>query len=118
MPTIERFAVNDVERQRARALRREIAREVPEAFTAKHRMLAMGAQGMAALWKTRVKLLGDMIQPRTIVTHYPAGRRQAGIVRRLQHRHPGSVPVSSAHRWREASPDGLLGRRAAMTGSS
>jgi hypothetical protein len=78
LPTIERNAVNDVERERVRALRREIAQEVPQAFNFKRRATALGATALAALWNLRVRMKGDMIQPATIVTrlrstsHQPA----------------------------------------------
>jgi hypothetical protein len=68
LPTIERNAVNDVERERVRALRREIAQELPQAFNLKRRATALGATALAALWNLRVRIRGDMIQPATIVT--------------------------------------------------
>ncbi len=76
LPTIARNAVNAAERERVQRLTAEIRAVLPEAFTAKSRALATGAQVLASLWKWRVKLLGDMIQPSTIVTRYDGGIEQ------------------------------------------
>jgi len=76
LPTIERNAVNDTERERARTLRREIAKELPQAFNLKRRSMALGATALAAMWNLRVRVKGDMIQPATIVTRLRSSARQ------------------------------------------
>jgi len=72
LPSVARNAVNDAERQRAikldRRARRLLGRRLWE------RLATAGVTGLTGLWKARVKLLGDSIQPKTIVTHYPAGQ--------------------------------------------
>jgi hypothetical protein len=69
---LARNGVNEVERRRARELEKEIA-------------LTMGAPGLvgsmarvavrafAAAWRLRIRLVGDSIQPRTIVTRFRNG---------------------------------------------
>jgi hypothetical protein len=76
LPTIERNAVNETELERARTLRREIAKELPQAFNLKRRSMALGATALAALWNLRVRMKGDMIQPATIVTRLSSGAKQ------------------------------------------
>ena len=74
---IERMAVNETERQRVIALRDAIEAAVPETRSLKSRARNMGAIGLAYLEKARIRLFGDMPQPRTIYTRYPAGRQIA-----------------------------------------
>lgn len=74
---IESFPVNEAERQRVARLRREICREVPEVRSPRRRLEQLAAKGFAAAWRVRLALRGDMIQPKTLVTHYPAGRALA-----------------------------------------
>jgi hypothetical protein len=85
LPTVARFAVNQGERARARALDAQVRRALPP--TPRERAYRLGATALAARWAARIGLLGDMIQPRTILTRYPAGRasiatrdREAGRV--------------------------------------
>ncbi len=72
LPTIARLAVNDIERQRARALERELRRELPP--TAFERVGRRGAYAVALAWKARVRMVGDGIQPATRVTRYMGGQ--------------------------------------------
>jgi hypothetical protein len=74
LPVIERFAVNEVERQRAISLRAAIEAAIPETTTLYARARSMGAVGIARFEKIRERVFGDRPQPRTITTHYPAGR--------------------------------------------
>jgi len=82
LPVIERLAVNEVERQRARALRSAIEAAIPETTRFRARARNLGAVGLARLEQLRTRLWGDRIQPRTIHTQYPAGRRIA-VPRRI-----------------------------------
>ena len=78
LPTIARHAVNAVERERARSLERAITERYP--LTVKDRVLRTAVRMCRAAWAARVRLFGDGLQPATIVTHYPAGRRIAAPV--------------------------------------
>ena len=71
LPGVARFAVNDTERLRARALDREMRQQFGEPSLAE-RAQRLGAAAMMASWHLRVRLRGDGIQPRTIVTRYRA----------------------------------------------
>jgi radical SAM superfamily enzyme YgiQ (UPF0313 family) len=73
LPVIARHAVNDLERARARALDREIS-TIFGPTPVIGRLARLAAQALAERWNWRVRLLGDVIQPRTIRTRYPAGR--------------------------------------------
>lgn len=71
LAAIERFAVNGRERQRAMSLERKISAAFgPRSFST--RLLRTAAILLAAVWKYRIRVLGDAIQPRTIVTRYAA----------------------------------------------
>ncbi|MBU0716072.1 MAG: cobalamin-dependent protein [Verrucomicrobia bacterium] len=67
LPIIARHAVNDAERQRALALDAE-RRRILGPVSAKERFNRLSAKLLAARWDMRVRLLGDSIQPSTIVT--------------------------------------------------
>ena len=69
LPLVARYAVNDQERQHAMALDRErTALLGPPSPLERFQRVAAQACGLA--WSLRMKLLGDRIQPRTLVTHY------------------------------------------------
>jgi hypothetical protein len=72
LPAIARFAVNDLERRRAVNLGRQIHAELGGP-TALDRVKQAAVLAAAARWRLRIKLMGDTIQPRTIVTRYTAG---------------------------------------------
>jgi len=74
LPILARHPVNEKERLRAEALEAE-ARELLGPLSMAERMQRIAAHALAAAWRLRLRLFGDKIQPRTIVTHYPA---QAG----------------------------------------
>ena len=78
LPHIMRNAVNETERRRARRLRDEIRGLFPDSLADGARRLAVRVLGDA--WKLRVSIFGDVIQPATITTKYPAGRRLAAPV--------------------------------------
>lgn len=73
LPTIARNAVNDTEKHRARELWRRIDESIGKPGV-EGRLKLAGIAACVAAWKARCALLGDRIQPRTYVTHYPAGR--------------------------------------------
>ena len=80
LPGVARFAVNETERLRALALDGEMRQEfgVPSLV---QRAQRLGAAAYMARWRLRLKLMGDGIQPRTIVTRYQAGQAGQGVIR-------------------------------------
>ncbi|MDJ0762659.1 MAG: B12-binding domain-containing radical SAM protein [Myxococcota bacterium] len=74
LPVIAKYAVNDKERHRARALDEEIAAHLGPP-TVKERASRVALSLLAGLWKQRVRLFGDMIQPATIVTKFSPEER-------------------------------------------
>lgn len=78
LPVIARHAVNDAERQRALALDAE-RRRILGSIGLKERILRMSAGLLAARWDMRVRLLGDNIQPFTIVTQSRGGAAHASL---------------------------------------
>jgi radical SAM superfamily enzyme YgiQ (UPF0313 family) len=69
LPTIAHNPVNGLERERVAALERRVR----AAFGAPgllERGLRLAARAAAARWRWRVRLVGDGIQPKTIVTRY------------------------------------------------
>ena len=74
-PALVRHAVNERERRRALELGRNISALL--APTVLDRLKTAGIMVLSNAWKLRLRLLGDAIQPKTIVTHYPAGARKA-----------------------------------------
>ncbi len=69
---IAHLAVNRQERERALDLARRVRRVLPP--TLLDRLKSPAATALAVAWRARVRLLGDSIQPVTIVTRYPAQR--------------------------------------------
>jgi len=72
LPMLARNAVNPTERSRALSLHRQIFSILPHTLLQKTMEVAVRACAVA--WKARVALLGDRVQPSTLVTRYPAGR--------------------------------------------
>ena len=73
LPGIARFAVNATERRRARELEHQIVATMGP-WSAADRVRQVAVTALIARWRLRVKLLGDSIQPRTIVTRFSAGQ--------------------------------------------
>jgi len=74
LAAIERNAVNERERERAKALERNIE----AAFGPRSPVARLGRMAtvlLAAAWKFRLRVFGDGIQPRTSVTRYPAASK-------------------------------------------
>ena len=74
LPVAARYPVDDTERQRAERLDKQVQRVLGSSLVERLRRAA--GLAFAAAWKLRISLLGDGIQPKTLVTHYPAGRAQ------------------------------------------
>jgi len=90
LPAVARHAVNDAERQAALDLDRRIRATLT--ITVAERAKRVAVLGLAARWKLRVKLLGDAVQPKTIVTHYQASE-QLGLHNSLDGRGEHSEPT-------------------------
>jgi radical SAM superfamily enzyme YgiQ (UPF0313 family) len=75
LAVIQKYAVNEKERQRAAALEQEIV-DLLGPMDTKTRLLRKAALVLAAKWRLRNRLLGDMIQPKTIVTHFKGHQNQ------------------------------------------
>ena len=71
LPILIHFAVNEQERDRMRDLDKRL-RELLGPRTRKDISLGLLASVCARIWSWRLRLIGDRIQPRTLVTRYPA----------------------------------------------
>ena len=69
LPLIRVHAVNETERRRALALEREIAK-VLRPPSIKDRLRQVAILALAMRWKLRCRLVGDIVQPSTIVTRF------------------------------------------------
>ncbi len=78
LPAVMDNAVNDLERRRAGDLM-ERARLL-FGLRLWERLAGRATVGLAALWNLRLKLVGDGIQPRTIVTRYDRRGQVGGVV--------------------------------------
>lgn len=78
LPHIIANAVNESERGRALHLEKEVAAIFPHSVMDRVKRVAVRLAANA--WKLRVALRGDVIQPKTIMTRYPAGRRRTAPV--------------------------------------
>jgi hypothetical protein len=78
LPAIAINAVNALECQRAEALEARI-KATFGGLTLRERAMRVAAIALIARWQWRVKLLGDGLQPRTIVTRYKAEQRGSVI---------------------------------------
>lgn len=71
LPLVAKYAVNELERTRAMALDREIAKLFGEP-SMKERLRRVVILALAMRWKLRCRFLGDEMQPSTIVTKFKA----------------------------------------------
>ncbi|MCP4677334.1 MAG: radical SAM protein [Deltaproteobacteria bacterium] len=69
LPIIERFAVNELERERAQKLGREITATFGKK-TLKEKLTRAAAYALAIRWNIRMRFFGDGIQPPTFVTRF------------------------------------------------
>jgi len=74
LPLVAKYAVNEIERTRAIALNREIAKLFGKP-SMKERLRRVVIRAMALRWNLRCRLFGDVIQPPTIVTKYKADEK-------------------------------------------
>jgi radical SAM superfamily enzyme YgiQ (UPF0313 family) len=79
LPVVAQMAVNGLERERVAGLEARV-RDAFGAPSLLHGALRLAVRAFAARWRWRVRLLGDGIQPRTIVTR-DAGRLGGAVVR-------------------------------------
>jgi hypothetical protein len=103
LAAIERFAVNKLERKRAR----ELERKIEATFGSRLLVTQLGRTAsvlLAAAWKFRLRVFGDGIQPKTIITRYPAAApakaaRTADIIpMRRAAEEPGASRTAAAAR--------------------
>jgi len=83
LPSVAHNAVNPLEKDRAENLyeraRRQFGRQAWE------RAAGFATIALTGLWKIRLKIFGDRLQPKTIVTRYPAAAAVGGLtVRRIE----------------------------------
>jgi hypothetical protein len=77
LPAVARNAVNPLERSRSTDLYYRAGRLFGRRLW--ERAAGFATIALAGLWKLRLEVFGDRMQPKTIVTHYPA----AAITREL-----------------------------------
>ncbi len=100
LPIIAKHAVNRNERDRALTLDREINSVLPT--TALDKVKRVAAKALVARWKLRMQLMGDAIQPKTIVTRYLADRKNAagvpviGAIKKAANNPPRKVAAAAA----------------------
>ena len=78
LPAIAINAVNDRERGRAEELE-ALVKTTFGRLTLKEKAARVAVIGLIARWQWRIKLFGDSLQPRTLVTRYQAGQRGSVI---------------------------------------
>jgi hypothetical protein len=76
LPAIARFPANDLERRRAQDLAVEIEAVLPLTLAQKAARLA--TPWLTAAWSLRLSLVGDVLQPPTLVTRYEASMSSKG----------------------------------------
>ena len=77
LPAVTRNAVNALERKRSNELYERAFRHFGRNL--RERAAGIATIAIAGLWKLRLKIFGDRLQPKTIVTRYPA----AAVIRTL-----------------------------------
>ncbi len=91
LPAVTHNAVNRKERRRSKDLyewaRRLFGRSVWK------RVAALGTIPLAGLWKLRLKLVGDTVQPQTIVTRYPVAAQISQLSAGKTAPQSGRLPV-------------------------
>lgn len=79
LPLVTKYAVNEIERSRARALDREIVKLLGQR-SMKERLRRVIITAMAMRWKLRCRFFGDEMQPSTIVTKFKADAKNIAAV--------------------------------------
>jgi hypothetical protein len=103
LPAVTHNAVNSKERRRSTNLYQRARRLFD--WKVWHRLAGRGTIVLAGLWKLRLRLVGDMVQPRTIVTHYHTNAEVSRLVTRRREPSDGPVqvhqlPPATAAAWR------------------
>ncbi len=80
LPGLARLAPSELERERAGRLSAELDRELGPP-TVRERLERRAAATLMRIWKLRLAMLGDGLQPKTIVTRYRAGERSEALSR-------------------------------------
>ena len=93
---LEVHGVNALERTRARALARAVADAIGRPGIRGHALRA-AVRACATAWRARVHLVGDAIQPRTIVTRFPADRTGRCPIEAVPTRTQTPAPMPIAH---------------------
>ena len=70
LPAVERNAVNPLERERSNGLYERVFRHFGRHLW--ERAAGFATIALAGLWKIRLEVFGDRMQPKTIVTRYQA----------------------------------------------
>ena len=91
LPAVTHNAVNSKERQRSTHLYQRARRLFD--WKVWHRLAGRGTIVLAGLWKLRLRLVGDMVQPRTIVTRYHATAEVSRLVTRQTEAFGGRLQV-------------------------
>jgi hypothetical protein len=96
LPLVTRYAVNETERQRATSLDRQIS-ELFGRPAVQERLRRIAIQVLALRWKLRCRLLGDRIQPSTIVTRYGLGSKKAATIWRKTAPSPKAIGTLASY---------------------
>jgi hypothetical protein len=111
LPAVARNAVNPLERRRSNELYERTFRHFGR--NSWERVAGFATIALAGLWKLRLKIFGDRLQPKTIVTHYPA----AAVTRTLVD--GSTVPVVGRTELQQLPPAAAaISPAAMMTGGS
>jgi len=94
LPAVEHHAVNETERRRARELSQRARRLF--GLRAWERFAGFGTIVLSKLWKLRLELRGDGIQPKTIVTRYRAKSKATEDSHRTLARSSHQLPPAAA----------------------
>ena len=91
LPAIIHNAVNQKERRRSKDIYERARRLF--GLNVWQRLAGLATISLAGLWKLRLRLLGDMVQPQTIVTHYPAMAQVSRLSAREKTPRASRLPV-------------------------
>ena len=80
LPAVAHNAVNQLERSRADALSERAGRLFGRGVW--ERLAGLATIGLAEVWKLRLKVFGDRLQPKTIVTRHVAAARTVTVAER------------------------------------
>lgn len=92
LPALKRHAVNELEKHRAEEL--DLSVGLALSPTIVERVYRLATPILASAWQLRIKFLGDMIQPRTIVTRYSDRRARFALPPEPMADRAQTVPLS------------------------